>query len=107
MADDGAHRVPSSPPTEEGAGVFLGSGTTQDELLASLAAAAAATAVEHQQPPPRRRSSSFSQSALHVAAQGVDDDDNELFMSDEFRMYCYKVSEERRKMLCCQKNESA
>ena len=40
----------------------------------------------------RRRSTSFlPSSALHGPETLVNDEDNELFMSDEFRMYCYKV----------------
>ena len=38
----------------------------------------------------RRRSTSFLASAPDMSAE-----DNELFMSDEFRMYCYKVRGER------------
>ena len=37
--------------------------------------------------PERRRSTSF----LHGPEMVASDEDNELFMSDEFRMYCYKV----------------
>lgn len=40
----------------------------------------------------RRRSTSFlPSSTLHGPETLVNDEDNELFMSDEFRMYCYKV----------------
>lgn len=40
----------------------------------------------------RRRSTSYLPSAsFHAPEMLVNDEDNELFMSDEFRMYCYKV----------------
>ena len=40
----------------------------------------------------RRRSTSFlSSGTLHAPEVHVNEEDNELFMSDEFRMYCYKV----------------
>lgn len=44
----------------------------------------------------RRRSTSFLPSgSLHGPEMLANDEDNELFMSDEFRMYCYKVRNRR------------
>ena len=44
----------------------------------------------------RRRSTSFLPSgSIHGPEMLANDEDNELFMSDEFRMYCYKVRNRR------------
>jgi hypothetical protein len=103
MADHHAPRRASAHVERDHSGFdlagFVSSGSSGGVVAGNIGAGAAAAPTSAAE---RRRSTSFlpSPSSSH-GPEMVSDEDNELFLSDEFRMYCYKVRVfgERRKAI--------
>jgi len=103
MADHHAPRRASAHVERDHSGFdlagFVSSGSSGGVVAGNIGAGAAAAPTSAAE---RRRSTSFLPSPFSShGPEMVSDEDNELFLSDEFRMYCYKVRVfgERRKAI--------